>query len=181
MTHARLTLAALLSLALAPCLVLAQGESSDQPAAKAPKPPSQAYELTVTVQESEGGKALVDKTYTLIVLADDERRSYEHLRDGDRVSYKNEKGEILTDNIGTNVDVNQPKQQGDKLVLELKVSNTSLLGKGDSESRPQEHDWIIQVTAVLVPGKPAIVYSTNDAVAAHKVEIQATANLFGAR
>jgi hypothetical protein len=174
MTQTRLTLAALLSLALAPCLAMAQGENSTQ----APKPPSQAYELTVTVKESEAGKALVDKTYTLIVITDDSN-GYEHLRDGDRVSYKNEKGEILTDNIGTNVDVNHATQQGDKLILELKVSNTSLGAKADSESRPQEHDWIVSIKAVLIPGKPAVVYSTTDTVAAHKVEIQATAKLLG--
>jgi hypothetical protein len=40
---------------------------------------------------------------------------------------------------------------------------------------PQEHDWVISVAAVLVPGKPTLVYSTTDAVAGHKVEILATA------
>jgi hypothetical protein len=177
MTQTRLTLAALLSLALAPCLAMAQGENSTQ----APKPPSQAYELTVTVKESEGGKALVDKTYTITILANDSTYNYEHLRDGDHVSWKNDKGEMLGDNIGTNVDVNHPTQQGDKLILELKVSNTLLLGKGESESRPQEHDWIVSIMAVLVPGKPAVVYSTTDTVAAHKVEIQAAAKLLGAK
>jgi hypothetical protein len=183
MTSARLTLAALLSLVLAPCLASAQGENSAQPGpdaqavqsqAKPPKPASLPYELTVTVKESETGKVLVDKRYTLTVVTDDNLNSNEHLRDGDRIPYATDKGQDFT-NIGTNVDVTRATQQGDKLILSMRVSNTSLLAKGASGSLPQEHDWIISIVAVLVPGKPAVVYSTTDAVTEHKVEIQATA------
>jgi hypothetical protein len=40
---------------------------------------------------------------------------------------------------------------------------------------PQINQWSTSVVALLLPGKPAVVYSAADAISGHKVEIQAAA------
>jgi glucose/arabinose dehydrogenase len=185
----RLTLAALLSLALAPCLALAQGdkpakaEPEAQPApteSKAAKPQPQPYLLKVSVSESDAGKPSATKNYTLTVLADDNHSNgYESLRDGDRIPFNTEKGQNYHD-LGTNLDLSNPTRQGETLIVKLSVSGNSLvnsisLTRPPDQGLPAEHDWRIQVVAVLPSGKPTLVYSATDAVTGHKVEIQATA------
>lgn len=70
---------------------------------------------------------------------------------------------------------------GDALVINLRANDTSLAAKSNGADLPFEHDWNIQVTTVLAPGKPAVIYSETDGVSGHKVEIEATAQVLNAK
>lgn len=181
-TRARLTLAVLLSLALAPCIAAAQGDKAKadqekkptQSDSTAPKPEPQAYLVALSIKESDSGKPTLEKNYNLTVITDDFRNDNEHLRDGDRVPFVGEKGHEYID-IGTNIDVNHGTRRGEAVVISLGVESTSLAAKSDGINLPQINQWRITVNAVLVPGKPTLIYSATDALTGHKVEIQATA------
>jgi len=186
---ARLTLAALLSLALAPCLASAQGEklakaeaeAAAAPAkADAPKPQPQPLLLTITVKESDSGKATIERSYTFTEMADDSRFNQENLRDGDRIPYMGEKGREYYD-VGTNIDIDSVSRRGEAVAFNLRVESSSLAAKTDGVNLPQVSHWRMTVAAVLLPGKPTVVYSATNAMTAHKVEIQATAQLLNGK
>ncbi|MGA2167853.1 MAG: hypothetical protein ABSG62_06535 [Terracidiphilus sp.] len=187
----RLTLAALLSLALAPCLGTAQAdkpakpEPEAQPAQsepKAPKPQPQPYLLTLSVKESNSGKTTLEKSYTLTVIADDTRYHFQNLRDGDRIPYQGDKGQTYED-VGTNIDASEATRRGETLAVSLRAESSSLVATPNFNpgNLPQISRWNISVVAVLLPGKPTIVYSATDAISGHKVEIQATAQPLNAQ
>jgi hypothetical protein len=187
-TSTRLTLAALLSLALVPCLAAAQGDKPDKPAktepeaqttqseSKTPKPEPQTYLLTLSFKESEPGKTASTKNYTLMVISDDVHSRNENLRDGDRIPYMGEKGREYFD-AGTSIDFTEILRHGDLLVGNLRVVISTLIAKADGTNLPEVNQWRINVVMALVPGKPTVVYSSTDATTGHKVEIQATAQL----
>jgi hypothetical protein len=191
-SSARFTLAALLTavlvFALAPCFAAAQGEKATkpepetqpaQPDAKAPKPDPKPYLLSISVKESNSGKPIVEKNYSLDVVADDNRYHFQNLRDGDRIPYQKDKDQAYQD-VGTNIDASDATRRGETLAVSLRVTSTSLvsthpLGPG---SLPQVNQWSTSVVAILLPNKPTVVYSATDAVSGHNVEIQATAQPF---
>src|SRR5271165_5793783 len=113
----RLAFAAILGLALAPCLVAAQGDkpARSEPEAQAAKPEPQPYLLTLSVKESNAGKPVLEKNYTLTVIADDNRFRYQSVRDGDRIPYQGEKGQTYQD-VGTNIDTSDAARRGDTLI-----------------------------------------------------------------
>jgi hypothetical protein len=185
MISTRFTRIAFLSLVLAPCLAAAQGDGPAKPEPKAqeaqtePKvatPTPQPYLLTLTVTESDLGKPSMEKTYTLIVIADENRTGDESLRDEDDIPFKSEKGQEYKA-VGTNMDFSNATRQGETLIVKLSVRNQSLAEKSNGVNLPQDHDWRIHAVAVLHPGKPTVVYSATDAITGHKVEILATAKL----
>ena len=131
----RLTLAALLVLALAPGLAAAQGEKTAKPELetpatqaepKAPKPEPRPYQLTISVKESNSGKPVLEKNYALTVVADDNRYSRQNLRDGDRIPYQAEKGQNYED-VGTNIDATDALLRGEALAVKLQVTSTVLV------------------------------------------------------
>jgi hypothetical protein len=185
MISTRFTLAALLSLALAPCLAKAQGDKPTKPEpeaqptqsdSKPPKQQPQPYLLTLTVKESDSGKPSVEKSYALIVIADDNRIVLESLRDDDNIPFKTENEQNYRP-IGTKMDFTHATRQGETLIVVLSVSNESLTEKSNGINLPQNHEWRINAAAVLPPGKPTVVYSASDGITGHKVEILATAKL----
>jgi hypothetical protein len=187
----RLTLAALLALALAPCVATAQGEKpakpeSETPATpepKAPKPEPRPYQLTISVKESNSGKPVLEKIYELTVIADDNRYSRQNLRDGDRIPYQSEKGQQYED-VGTNIDATDALRRGETLAVNLHLTSSALVptpNYNPGGNLPQISQWSVGVVAVLLPNKPTIVYSTTDGISGHKVEIQATAQLLNAQ
>ena len=187
----RLTLAALLALALAPCVAAAQGDKlaksepdapSAQPDSKAPKLDPQPYLLAISVKESNSGKPILEKNYALTVIADDKTFHFQNLRDGDRIPFQGEKGQSYQD-VGTNIDVSDATRRGEALAVSLRAVSSSLGATPNFTpgNLPPISQWNIGVVAVLLPGKPTVVYSAIDAISGHKVEIQATAQPLNAR
>lgn len=183
MQFTRLVLAALLSIALSPAVASAQGEeptSADtkvaplQSASARPQP--QPYLLTVSIKETDSGKAVMEKTYVLTVLADDNRGNNIQVRDGDRVPFVTDQAHEFH-NVGTNLDILNVTRIGNALVIGMRMNSNSLAAAPDNAKLPIEHNWNSAVAAALIPGKPALVYSATDGVSGHKVEITATAQL----
>lgn len=187
----RLSLAAILAIAIAPCLAPAQGEKTaksepeTQPAQsdlKAAKPEPLPYLLTIVVRESNSGKPTLEKKYSLTVIADDNRYHFQNLRDGDRIPYQRDKDQAYQD-LGTNIDASDITRRGNTLAVSLRVTSTSLAGMPSTTigALPQVNQWSTSVVALLLPGKPTVVYSATDAISSHKVEIQATAQTLPAQ
>jgi len=184
-TSRRFAFGALLSVALVPCLAAAQSdkpakpEAETQPAAaesKTPKTPPQPFQLTVTITESDAGKASAEKTFVVTLIADDLHGTFESLREGDRIPYTSEKGaEYHT--VGANIDFRDATRLGENLVVRMTVGNNTLSGKSNAPALPPDHDWRVGLVGVLAPGKPTLVYSATDEISGHKVEIMATAKL----
>ncbi len=127
----RLALAAALSCAIAPCLAAAQGDKPNQPANQPePKP----YLLALTVKESSSGKAVQEKSYTLVVIADDTIYRHQNLRDGDRIPYLGKDGQNYQD-VGTNIDAQEVARRGDALAVTIQIDSTSLSGNSKLQSR----------------------------------------------
>lgn len=185
----RFTVAALLGFALTSGfglgIALAQGDKPANPdqattaqaEPKAPKPQPQPFTLTLTVKESESGKVIAHKNYTLTVMADDNQHGFESMRDGDRIPYTGEKGREYQD-VGTNIDVERITRVGDSLFFMLRINSSSLTAKSDGVNLPEVNRWNVGVNAIIVPGKPTVVYSATDVVTGHKVEVVATAHPF---
>ena len=176
-TSTRIALVALLSLVLAPSLVLAQGDQPAKAVAEVkPQPQSQPYLLTFTIKESFGGKSAVERNYSLTVVADDE--SYHHnvsVRDSDRVALKKTDGGFDTFSVGADIDIAHVSRRGDVLIVDLRADSDSPVAKSVDGNFPETRNWKISIVAVLVPGKPTVVYTSADAVTDHKVEMVATA------
>lgn len=152
-TSIRITLAVLLSLAFAPN-VMAQGEQPKpeakpaQPQISTPNTPLQSYVIALSVKESNSGKPVAEKNYSLTVVADDPRiNRRESLRDGDRIPYS---GGNYHD-VGTNIDYDSAYRRGDMLAIFLQVESSSLVGKPDGINLPQETRWSIAVDAGPAP------------------------------
>lgn len=185
----RLTLAALLLLAFAPCLATAQGDKTTKPESETPatqaepkpqKPEPLPYLLAISVKESNSGKPVLEKNYALTVIADD--RHSLRLRDSDRIPYQSEKGQQYED-VGTNIDLNGATRRGEALVADLQLTSSVLVATPNynAGNLPQISQWSVNIVAVLLPNKPTIVYSATDGVSGHKVEIQATAQPLNAQ
>jgi len=190
-SSARHTLAAILTFALAPWLVSAQGEKTVKPEpetpsvqaeSRAPKPDPQPYLLSISVKESNSGKPILEKDYVLNVVADDTRYHNQSLRDGDRIPYQGEKGQAYQD-VGTNIDASDATRRGEALAVSLRLNSSVLVATPNFTpgNLPQITQWSVGIVAVLLPGKPTVVYSAADGISGHKVEIQATAQPMVAR
>jgi len=183
----RLALAAVLALGFVPLFAGAQDkpaepESSPSSGPKEAKPDPQPYTLNVSVKESNGGKLVQEKNYTLTVIADDRLYSRENLRDGERIPYQRDKDQNYQ-NVGTNIDTSEASRRGDALVVTFNLNSSAMVATPNYSpgNLPEISEWSLHLAAVLLPGKPTIVYSTTDAIANHKVEIQATATPLNAR
>ena len=180
----RLTIATILSLALAPCLIAAQGDKPTKPEAEpqAAKPEPQPYLLTLSVKESNGGKPILEKSYTLSVIADDNRYHNQAVRDGDRMPYQGKDGQSYQE-VGTSIDISDATRRGDTLIVSLRAESSSLVPTPNFTpgNLPQVSRWNLGVVAVLLSNKPTVIYSATDASSGHKVEIQATAQPLSGR
>ena len=179
-TSTRILFAALLGLALTPSFVLAQDTQPAKAAAEV-KPQPQPYLLTFTIKESLAGKSAVEKNYALTVIADEEDSNHRtvSMRDSDRVGEKKTENGDDTFYVGMNIDVWRVKRRGEVLIVDLRADCDSPVAKGVDGNHPETRNWKISIVAVLVPGKPTVIYTSADAVTDHKVEIVATAKPLG--
>ncbi len=179
----RFTLAAVLALVLVPSFALAQGDKPARPENSADTPPQPTpYTLTLAVKESSSGKSVQEKDYRITIVADDRIHSSQNLRDGDRIPYASKDGQQY-ENVGTDIDIQQVASIGNSLAVTIGVDSTSLVATPNFNpgNLPQISQWRIRVSAVLLPGKPTVVYSATDGISGRKVEIQATVVPFSAK
>jgi hypothetical protein len=173
-TAKRLVLAVLFTLALAPCFILAQDSKLAKPEAEV-KPQPQPYLLTFTVKESFAGKSAIERSYTLTVLANDDKYHNVSVRDSDRIAEKQVDGGVKNFRVGTNIDVSNLSLRGEFLIVDFRADSEMPVAKSVDGNFPETREWRISVASALVIGKPTVVYSATDAATDHKVEIVLTA------
>lgn len=180
MMRTRIFQALMLSVILVNVHLKAQGEGN---AAQEKKPEAaqaekkatpKPYQLAITIKEYDGSKVAYEKSYSMTVIADPNHRDYETVRDGERIPYHSDHGSDYFDS-GTNIDVSQTNYFGEFVTANIGVARSVLADKPDGVNLPLMKQWKVSVTAALIPGKPAVIYSGNDATTGHKVVIEATA------
>jgi hypothetical protein len=157
---------------------IAQDAKEDKPEAEAHpaqaesriKPQPRSYSVRITIKESVRERAVNEKSYELNITADDPRSHRQNVRDDVKVPYRAEK-DWGYQHVGMNVDALDPVQRS-SVISDANVTTGS----------PAEiSEWTANVSAVLPPGKPVMVYSSSDGASGHKVEIVATAQALNTR
>jgi hypothetical protein len=178
----RLILAALL-LAAPPLIARqAQGQPADAKAAagqaaqpqQAPKPPDEAFRITITFKTTEKGKTTTQRSYALAATAGD-RNSRLGVRDDSHISGMGEPSGLTPPYVNTDVDMGEFKFAGNSVYLALRISTDDFVDNPAAQP-PNTHPIIrsrqYSVTPTLPIGKLITVYSAVDAVNDAKVEIQ---------
>ncbi len=149
-----------------------QNESAQPPTETAKRVPSvRYYRLDFVVRESDQGKVLSQRSYSLGVAAAGvaEGRDWWSLRAGTKVPA----GSNYVD-VGFNLDV-RPEDAGGALQLRLKADLSSLSPDVSNVNMPPIRQMRVE-EAVLVPiNKPTVVFSSEDAISKHQFQIEVTA------
>jgi hypothetical protein len=166
-------LAIFISLCATTPRAMAQQNESPQPATETAKriPTVRYYRLDFVVRESDQGKALSQRSYSLGVAAAGvaEGRDWWSLRAGTKVPA----GSNYVD-VGFNIDV-RPEDAGGSLQLRLKADLSSLAPDAANVNQPPIRQMRVE-EAVLVPvNKPTIVFNAEDPSSKHQFQIEVTA------
>jgi hypothetical protein len=149
-----------------------QNESAQPPTETAKRVPSvRYYRLDFVVRESDQGKLLSQRAYSLGVAAAGvaEGRDWWSLRAGTKVPA----GSNYVD-VGFNLDV-RPEDAGGALQLRLKADLSSVAPDAGNTTLPPIRQMRVE-EAVLVPiNKPTIVFSSEDPSSKHQFQIEITA------
>ena len=150
-----------------------QENEAQSPATESVKRPAAAryYRLDFVVRESDQGKVLSQRAYSLGVAAAGvaEGRDWWSLRAGTKVPA----GSNYVD-VGFNIDV-RPEDVGGALQLRLKADLSSLAPETANVNFPPIRQMRVE-EAVLVPiGKPTVVFSAEDPSSKHQFQIEVTA------
>ncbi len=152
--------------------VAQQNESPQPPTETAKRVPTvHYYRLDFVVRESDQGKVLSQRSYSLGVAAAGvaEGRDWWSLRAGTKVPA----GSNYVD-VGFNLDV-RPEDAGGALQLRLKADLSSLSPDVSNVNMPPIRQMRVE-EAVLVPiNKPTIVFSSEDPSSKHQFQIEVTA------
>jgi hypothetical protein len=129
------------------------------------------YRLDFVVRESDQGKVLSQRSYSLGVAAAGvaEGRDWWSLRAGTKVPA----GSNYVD-VGFNIDV-RPEDAGGALQLRLKADLSSLAPDAANVNQPPIRQMRVE-EAVLVPiNKPTVVFNAEDPSSKHQFQIEVTA------
>lgn len=153
--------------------MFAQQTEAPQPAAEVAKrtPVVRYYRLDFVVRESDQGKVLNQRAYSLGVAAAGvaEGRDWWSLRAGTKVPA----GSNYVD-VGFNLDV-RPEDAGGALQLRLKADLSSVAPDAGNANLPPIRQMRVE-EAVLVPiNKPTVVFSSEDPSSKHQFQIEVTA------
>src|SRR5271165_5727609 len=151
---------------------IAQQNESPQPATEALKrtPAVRYYRLDFVVRESDQGKLLSQRTYSMgVAAAAVAERDWWSLRAGTKVPA----GSNYVD-VGFNIDV-RAEDVGSALQLRLKADLSSIAPDVANVNLPPIRQMRVE-EAVLVPiSKPTVVFSAEDPSSKHQFQIEVTA------
>lgn len=125
-------------------------------------PDSSIYHVKYRVNETENGKTVNSRSYTLVVKTD----STSELRIGSRVPYGVANNSIQYQDVGMNIDCTI-RRRGGSLLLHTKVSMMSVAGKGTEKSfqsvpNPVFGQFELENDTVVTLGKTALAGSADD-------------------
>ena len=141
-------------------------------AAAAQAPPS-AYKLAFTIQESDAGKRVSSKTYTMLV----QDGSMGNTQVGDRVQLPaGNPGNFQYWDVATHVRCKLQEQQS-LVRLETQVELTGI--DPDTQSPPRQptvRNLTANVTSLVTPGKPTAIATLDDPASQRHYDIEVTAS-----
>jgi hypothetical protein len=171
-----------LFLAITPFCTYAQQANSKPDAL-----PSNYYQLRFDIEEvGETGKVTNSRTYQTIVSTGD-RAERSSIRTGNKVPVvtgsvtndKTLKNEVQYLDVGVNIDVISPRDVGDKLALHIKAEISSIAPAESSATFHMEDPIVRQnsweSTLLINPGKPKVIFSSDNLDNKGKMQIELTA------
>jgi hypothetical protein len=188
----RLILAALL---LATPLLLAQEAGTQKTEAKAaaaqgvaqcqaaPSPPDEAFRITITFKNTEGGKTTTQRSYMLAVTIRQDQDYARDLgiRDDSHFSGTADSSGLSLPFAKTDVDLARFKRTGNSAYLNLIISTDDFVDNPAEHTHPIIRSRHYNISPMLPIGKLVTVYSAVDAVNDAKVDIQVLVQPFDAK
>ena len=151
----------------------ARGQQASAPEAAKPSDPTHFYRLDFVVKESDQGKVLNQRSYSLGVAAAGtvERREWWSLRAGTKVPVNNSYADV-----GFNADVRADDMGNGAVQLRLKADLSSVPVDATSTSAMPTIRQMRVEEAVLIPvGRPTVVFSGEDPASRHQFQLEVTA------
>ena len=138
--------------------------------------PKRYYKLDFVLRETDEGKSVNQRTFTMNVAADKpeaEKPTWWNLRSGTRVPVVDGKGAINWVEVGVNLDMKAFDQPGG-LQLEIISEISSAAATETGNTAPPIRQVKVR-SAVLAPiGKPTTVFTADDPASKHQFELQVT-------
>jgi hypothetical protein len=143
------------------------------PASPAPK---HYYRLNYVLKESDEGKVINQRAYTIPTTAGDE---WSRLRAGTRLPVTTgnimKGAEVTYIDVGVNID-NRLHEASDMLSLELTADITSAAPEtGNATVAPALRQVRATTQNLIAPGKPTTVFTADDPASHHRFELEVTA------
>lgn len=137
--------------------------------------PKRYYRLDFVLRESDEGKLLNQRTFTMNIAADPpqaEKSKEWSLRSGTRLPVPDSKGMITWVDVGVNLDV-RAFDQPNGLQMEI-TSDISSAATVSANTAPPLRQVKVR-SAVMAPlGKPTVVFTADDPASKHQFELQVT-------
>jgi hypothetical protein len=169
---------AILAMAVAPMWARAQANSDEKAATPATHPPEHFYRLTFAVEEvNDAGKITNARSYVETISMTSQRP--QQIRTGAKIPVAVSDNQWNYMDVGVDFDVFGPKEVDNKLTFDLSADISSLAsaanGGPGSASHPvvRQNRWSSNV--VIAPGKPTVVFSSDDLEDKGKMQVEVTA------
>jgi hypothetical protein len=148
------------------------GAKISQVATPAPK---HYYKLNFVLRETDDGKVLNQRSFTMNIAADApqaEKPAWWNLRSGTRVPVYDPKGAMTYVDVGVNLDV-RAFDGADGLQLEV-TSEISSVGTESGNTAPPIRQVKVRSAVMAAAGKPTVVFIADDPASQHRFELEVT-------
>lgn len=129
------------------------------------------------IQLNSDGKIINTRSYTTdLAVGGKQPWQNTSIRSGDRVPIQVKTGEYDYTDVGTNIDVNKPVFENGELTMQVSAQSSAVIaGSTQPYNLPltRSTSWRSDVT--VTPGKPAIIFSSENPNDAGKLELELTA------
>ena len=139
--------------------------------------PGHAYKVDVLLTESEGGKAVNSRTYTMLINSEDTGR----IRQGDRIpvnvaSVPGKEGSVPSQiqymDVGFSLDC-RLAQRNDGLYMSTVLDMSSLAPEQGASGNPIVRQQRYQTASFVQPGKRAVIANVDELDSKRKLQIEA--------
>jgi hypothetical protein len=133
------------------------------------------YKLSFVLRDTEAGKVLNQRTFTMNIVADTpqaEKPMWWNLRSGTRVPVTDPKGGTNYVDVGVNLDV-RAFDLADGLQLEV-TSEISSAGTESGNAPPPIRQVKVRSAVMAAVGKPTIIFTADDPASQHRFELEVT-------
>lgn len=150
-------------------------ESSAKVAQLAPSAPKHYYKLNFVLRETDDGKLVNQRAFTMNIAADAPQAKnpmWWNLRSGTRVPVADTKGGTNYVDVGVNLDL-RAFDASDGLELEV-TSEISAAGTAMANTAPPIRQVKVRSAVRLAAGKPTTVFTADDPASQHRFELEVT-------